>query len=317
MVQRAFPYAVGGLLAVAAWFQAAGISALVGAELVASPKLAPASRVAPPLPSDPEPDAEPILARNPFDSVTGPLLEEARGETQRAKRRGPIDPLKAPKCDGVYVDATTESTDPLWSIAVVQGPGEKHGRVRRVGDAVSGKKVAYIGFNPREREPAVWLLEETSGELCQSFLFDEAPKPKVKPKPKPNPKKRVRRRVAPPLPKELSKKIEKISDTEYGVDRGAVDLIVRDYSKLLKGTVVKPVTKNGKVIGVRLSRSNPQSLLGRLGLRNGDVIQSINGFRLSSPEKALQAYARLRTASEIRIQIERGGKPTTIDVHVK
>lgn len=318
MLRRAWPFVVGSLLAVTAWLQASGISALVGASLVQDAPLAPARRFEPaPVAAAEEPSAEPILARNPFDSVTGPLLAEPDGENPRKLRAQPIDPLGAPKCDGVRVDATTESLDPMWSIAIVQGPGEKRGRVRRVGDMVAGKKVAYIGFNPRERGPAVWLLGEGDGVLCQSLLFDEEPKPKAPP-PKAKPKRaKTKQRTPPPLPKEIADKIERMSDTEFGVDRSVVDVVVRDYSKLLRGTVVKPVTKNGQVIGVRLSRTTPQSLLGRLGLKNGDVVRSINGFRLTGPEKALQAYARLRTASDIRVEVERGGKPMTIDLHVR
>jgi hypothetical protein len=34
----------------------------------------------------------------------------------------------------------------------------------------------------------------------------------------------------------------------------------------------------------------PDTLLGTLGLENGDRLQTINGFDMASPEKALEAY---------------------------
>jgi general secretion pathway protein C len=68
---------------------------------------------------------------------------------------------------------------------------------------------------------------------------------------------------------------------------------------------------------MRVLRIRPDTLLGKLGMVNGDIIQSINGFPLSAPDKALQAYARLRTASNIALRIERKGKPMTIDLHIQ
>ncbi len=317
-LRRAWPVVVAVLLAIQAYFVGSGVSALVGSSLIATPAGATRDASGGEHPREPErPSAQPILARNPFDSVTGPLLPKAGGESQARRPPRVVDPLAAPKCSGVRVDATTESTDPRWSMAVLQGPKDKHGRVRRVGHEVAGKLVAYIGFNPRERSPAVWLTGDEG--LCQSLLFDEDKQPAVKPKPKPKPRKPPRRRVRTPpaLPKNVSDKIRSISATEYDVDRSVVDVVMRDYSKLMRGVVVKPVLEKGRVVGLRLSRSTPQSLLGRLGLKNGDIIKSINGFALTSPDKALQAYARLRTADDLDLEIVRGGKATTIDVHVK
>jgi general secretion pathway protein C len=43
----------------------------------------------------------------------------------------------------------------------------------------------------------------------------------------------------------------------------------------------------------------------------------MNGFDISDPEKALQAYARLRSADNLRIEITRRGKPETIQLNLK
>ena len=59
------------------------------------------------------------------------------------------------------------------------------------------------------------------------------------------------------------------------------------------------------------------SLLGVLGMKNGDRLQTINGFDMSSPEKALEAYARLRTADKLTVQVNRGGKNMNLDYNIK
>lgn len=318
-VRRAWPLVVVVLVASAAYFQAAGLSMLAGTALappaMVMPRRAPADTTPESAPEE-SASGQPILLRNPFDSQTGPLGVESRREGDAAPPKI-TDPLAAPKCEDLRVDSTTESSDPLWSMAVVQGKGDTHGRLRRVGQLVSGKTVAYIGYNRREKSPAVWLMSETG--LCQALLFDEAKRPKVQPKPKPAPKQPARRgRGGPPaLPKEIGSKIRKVSANEYQVERSAVDVIVRDATKLMRGVAVRPMTEGGRVTGLRVARVTPGSLLGSLGLRNGDVLKSINGFPIVSPDKALAAYARLRTANQIRIELLRGGKPTTVEISIR
>jgi general secretion pathway protein C len=52
-------------------------------------------------------------------------------------------------------------------------------------------------------------------------------------------------------------------------------------------------------------------------MENGDRLQTINGFDMTSPEKALEAYARLRTADHLTIQVNRKGSDQNIDYNIK
>jgi general secretion pathway protein C len=38
---------------------------------------------------------------------------------------------------------------------------------------------------------------------------------------------------------------------------------------------------------------------------------------MASPEKALEAYARLRTASNLNVKVNRRGQPMSIDYRIK
>ena len=42
----------------------------------------------------------------------------------------------------------------------------------------------------------------------------------------------------------------------------------------------------------------PNSLFGKIGLQNGDTIKSINGIDMSSPDKALEVYTKVRVAPQ-------------------
>jgi general secretion pathway protein C len=214
----------------------------------------------------------------------------------------------------------TESTDPLWSVAALQGPGEPHPRMRRVGDEIAGKKVAFIGFNPKENTPAVWI--EGGSTLCQAMLFRTQPAvaaapatPAATPAAAPEPPKPTG--GPPALDPAIASKIHKVSDTEFNIDRSVVDQILENQAELMKSARIVPEQKDGKVVGVRMFGIRPDTLLGQLGLQNGDRLETLNGFNMASPEKALEAYARLRTASALNVKVNRRGAPVSIDLHIK
>ncbi len=327
LLKRYFLGVVLVLVAIAAYFQASGATQLIGAAIsapVASAALSPAS--GPRLGGLPSPEpksALPIIERNPFDSVTGPLNAVPPPDPQLTPQEPVItDPLSSPICEGMQVLIVTESTDPTWSVAALQGPGEPHPRMRRVGDEVGGKKVAFIGFNPKENTPAVWMESGTS--VCQCMLFRTQPPVGAAPAPAPAPTAAAPEpppptpsRGPPPVPADIASKIQKISDTEFNIDRSVVDKILENQAELMRSARIVPEQKDGKVVGVRLFGIRPDTLLGTLGLQNGDRLETINGFNMASPEKALEAYARLRTASALNVKVNRRGTPVSVDYHIK
>ena len=80
---------------------------------------------------------------------------------------------------------------------------------------------------------------------------------------------------------------------------------------------IVPEQENGRVVGIRMFGVRPDTLLGVLGMQNGDRLQTINGFDMASPEKALEAYARLRTAEKLTVQVNRGGQNMNLDYNIK
>ena len=324
LAKRFFPAVVMLLIAIAAYFQASGVMQLVASSyLDGAPAPTPVSHAAArstlaisqdtPAPKS----AEPILSRNPFDSVTGPLNkvpETGEAAAAEAPKLDLSNPLTAPDCGGIQAHAITESSDPTWSIAVLQGSGETMGKLRRVGDPVGDKQVAYIGFNTTKNSPSVWL---TSGAvLCQVLLFaaatPEAPPAASAAAAEPKPAKGDTG-----VPDDIAKRIQKVSDTEFHIDRAVVDNILENQAQLMRTARIVPEQKDGKVVGIRLFGIRPETLLGKLGLQNGDRLEAINGFEMASPEKALEAYARLRTADSLSVKVTRRGAPVTIDFKIQ
>ncbi len=97
------------------------------------------------------------------------------------------------------------------------------------------------------------------------------------------------------------------------VTRQEVDRALEDQANLMHTTRIVPVSApDGRVAGVRLLYSAASSYPARLGFESGDLLQTINGYDLTSPEKSLEAYARLRLADELRVGIVRRGIAMTL-----
>lgn len=323
LAKRFFPGIVLALIAMAAYFQASGLMQLVaGAYLeggAVGETKATAHAPVPPAAGETQgpKSAEPILSRNPFDSVAGPLNKAPEVEDAASAAPKQVldlsNPLTAADCGGVQAHAITESTDPTWSIAVLQANGETMGKMRRVGDAVGDKQVAYIGYNTTKSSPSVWLVGGAT--LCQVLLFAppaplEAPAAAAAEPPKAKPD-------TGGVPDDIAKRIKKVSDTEFQIDRAVVDNILENQAQLMRTARIVPEQKDGKVVGIRLFGIRPETLLGKLGLQNGDRLEAINGFEMASPEKALEAYARLRTADSLAVKVTRRGNPVTIDFKIQ
>lgn len=224
---------------------------------------------------------------------TGPRAGAGDATSSRARVLDALDPLSWPVCDGVQVLIVTESmADPSWSATTVQEASGGGPRLRRVGDSVSGKRVAFIGYNPKRQLPSVWL--EGAGGACQSMLFGPPTTVAVQTQPA----------------------LEQRSDTERHVDRALVESSLKNPVQLMRSVRVVPERRDGEVVGLRLFGIRPEALLGQIGLRNGDRLEAINGFSVASPEKALQAYARLRTAQRLNVRLNRGGKPLELTLNI-
>ena len=61
----------------------------------------------------------------------------------------------------------------------------------------------------------------------------------------------------------------------------------------------------------------PGGLFALLGLQNGDTLRSINGFDLSTPDRALDAYTSLRRADHLDVALERRGQPVALEITIK
>jgi general secretion pathway protein C len=116
---------------------------------------------------------------------------------------------------------------------------------------------------------------------------------------------------------DLSEGIEKLSDTRFNIQRGLVDKVLANQGSLMRTARVIPHEENGRVVGVKLYGIRRDSLLGRLGIRNGDMLRTINGFDMTSPDSALEAYSRLRSADKLTLAVKRQNNEMTIEYNIQ
>lgn len=111
--------------------------------------------------------------------------------------------------------------------------------------------------------------------------------------------------------------IKKIDDNTYEIDKSLVDKVLANPMGIAKGARVVPSVKNGKPDGFKLYAIRPSSVYAKLGLTNGDTLESINGFDLTSADKALEVYTKLREATSLQVQIQRRGKDMTLKYTIR
>jgi len=76
---------------------------------------------------------------------------------------------------------------------------------------------------------------------------------------------------------------------------------------ILRDAVIEPYTVGGRTEGLKISGLEDIPMANDLGLRDGDIIQTVNGQALTSKQKALQAIKKARAQRKISVQLFRDG----------
>jgi len=74
---------------------------------------------------------------------------------------------------------------------------------------------------------------------------------------------------------------------------------------IFRKATIEPHIKNGQTQGLKITGLENTPLAGMFGLRNGDVVRTVNGQNLTSKQKAFQVLQKARTQPQIRIELLR------------
>jgi general secretion pathway protein C len=309
-------------LVLCAFFLAQGTTRVLASELLGSDTAAepPLSKPAPTLTAafPRKRDSTVILRRNIFDSARGDLTAEPLPESTVGPDGTPVqewDPSRpAPSCTGKLrlVGSVMSPGYPEWSFAAITGTSDGKTMLYREGSNVDNSRVMAV--------LASSVVVSGSSGACQLLMFGEeegAPSRPPAPVEKSKPATKATGRNAGLTDQELDDGIEKISDTKFNIQRSLVDKALANQGSLMKAARVIPHEENGRVVGVKLYGIRRTSLLGRLGVRNGDMLRTINGFDMTSPDTALEAYSVLRSAEKLTLAVKRQNKEMTIEYNIE
>jgi general secretion pathway protein C len=307
-LKRFYPLVLCGLIALAAYFQSSGIGQLVVSTIVAGTDATPPPvLIGTGVAKGKTRTGDPVLTRNPFDSVTGPIIGGSTPEIPDGVPPDPDAPTsdEDPACGFGRVVLISANSDPEWSFAAIDD-GTGGSKLRRLGENVGSHTIQAFGWD------RVWLAE--GSKVCQLKLGEGKAAAKKTAARKPAKKSR---RGGKKLSADMASKINKISDTEFTVERSVVDQILENQAELMRSARILPEKEGDKVVGIRLFGIRNGTLLNHLGMKNGDRLESINGFNMSDPQKALEAYGRLRTAQSLKVKVNRKGKPMTLEFKIQ
>jgi len=90
-----------------------------------------------------------------------------------------------------------------------------------------------------------------------------------------------------------------------------------EIPRILAETAVAPVTEDGRVVGLQVTRMPEGSLLADAGLRTGDVLTRINDVQIDGMATLIGLWPRLQSATELRAVVLRAGQPVSIAVTLR
>lgn len=105
-----------------------------------------------------------------------------------------------------------------------------------------------------------------------------------------------------------------VEPIRHSVSRLLYERVLADPMLLARAVRIVPAMRDGQPDGFKLYAIQPGSFLASFGFHNGDQVQTINDLELTSPDKALEAYAALRRARALDVRVLRHGQPVVIDI---
>jgi general secretion pathway protein C len=94
--------------------------------------------------------------------------------------------------------------------------------------------------------------------------------------------------------------------------RNMIDSAMRDVGKLATEIRIQPNQD-----GLALSNIKPNSIFRRMGLRNGDVLKSVDGQQIRTVDDALRLYESLKSSDSVTVELQRRGRNRSINYNIR
>jgi general secretion pathway protein C len=248
-------------------------------------------------------DREVILERNLFNASLlappRPPEHEAPPEVDLAATELPLRLLGT---------AAVIPSDASW--AAVVDESERRTVIVGVGDPLNKATVKSI---ERRR-----LVLSEGGKLRELVLDEEAAPAAIKGgRAMANSRgKRARGRTA-RAPKPAAKKITRLDQDRFKVERDDVDEVMQNPTNLFSQARILPKYDEGTMVGLQINAIKPGSLFEEIGIQSGDVITKLNGITIDNPQESAKVLTEFSEAETFTVDVEReDGSSDTLEFSI-
>ncbi len=188
------------------------------------------------------------------------------------------------KLQGIILGSTPESS---WAII-----GEENSQqLFKVGEAVPPapgvtlEKVENLRviLNNNGKQEALWLYGEESAGLAPAQA------------------------VAPATPEPAPSGVQQAVVTQEQIQSASS---IGDVVRFMVAT------EGGRMIGYKVRPGRKRELFDQVGLKNDDIVISVNGIEVNEPQKVREVYQALKTATEANLQVLRDGSTQSIQIRM-
>lgn len=279
------------VLFLSACWLGAGVINEVASSILIPPPTAPTTRVETPQPSSrPWSERQAILDRNLFGAqvVKEIAVQEPEPDEDLQETRLPLKLL-----------GTIASADQVVASAAIENTQKRSHDIVKVGDRLTHYSDVVVSRIDRAR---VVLQNGASREelTMDEELLAKAPSP-----PKPAPGSNRRRPPRRPPEDSVQARLKELTN-----EAGPLSA-----TELFSQARVLPKYKDGKMVGIELSQIEADSFYEKVGLKDGDLITSLNGVSIDNPSASRELLAAFSTADELVAEVMGpGGEPRQIVV---
>ena len=193
----------------------------------------------------------------------------------------------------------TIAGDSASARAIILDQRKRSQDIYRVGDSVQEAQIRQI------LRGKVILRHGDKDEILIMVEGKGSPQPAAKVNSRRRPGRQTRR---PAQTAPLAESSGEIEEVTIPIAKDVLQNSMNDLNDLMTQVRVRPYFRRGKPEGLIVSQIKSGSVFAKLGLMNGDIIASVNGKQMSSPEEAFQFYNSLKSGKAVSIEITRRGK---------
>lgn len=238
-----------------------------------------------------------ITRRNVFNSrYTGESIAGEDGTGQKSSA-----PLKRAELNAKLIGTVSGSREN--SFAIIEDGSSKTQQLYQIDDMLL-EQARIIEISRCK----VVLLRDGAREVLECPEEGDADKPRAAP---------VASGTLSPSEGAPSEGVKMVSESEFLVDEREVESALSNLNQLLTQIRIVPNFQDGKPDGFKVFAIKPDSIFAKLGLQNGDVIRSVNGRDLSTPEKAFQVFQDLRSEKSLSVDVVRRGSPQNLRYQIR